>query len=529
MTARFISIPDSIRENARTNPQGRAFVCGAESRDWAAFDTQADRIAAALHALGIARGDKVAIVAATSIEYLEAIFGALRAGGCVVPLATSATAASLGAMIRDCHARVLFASASGCELLDAIEPPLADPFAGRRIAFDFAAPGWHTYAEWVATGERLRHDRTAPVITPADSFNIIYSSGTTSAPKGILHSHGMRATQAARRGFGFDADAVQLFATPLYSNTTLQPMLGTVAFGATAIVMPKFDALEYLRIAAAERVTHTMLVPVQFQRILAHPAFDRFDLSAFVSKLSTGAPFDPRLKGEVVTRWPGKMLEIYGMTEGGCTCLLDASAHPDKLHTVGRPGPDTELLIIDDAGAILPQGEIGEVVGRNPWMMEGYYGQPEMTAAFYWHDAAGRAFHRTGDIGRFDADGFLTLLDRKKDVIISGGFNIYSSDLEAVLRTHPDVLDCAVIGIPSERWGESPFAFVVPRDDAAIEAAALAGWLNERLGKTQRIAGLAFRAQLPRSTAGKLLRRELRAEHLAPPGRNSMNVTKGAR
>jgi len=252
-------------------------------------------------------------------------------------------------------------------------------------------------------------------------------------------------------------------------------------------------------------------VPVQYQRLLAHPGFDRYDLSSFVGKFCTSAPFPANLKADIVRRWPGKLTEYYGMTEGGASCELRADEFPDKLHTVGCPLPGHEMRLIDPDGNEVARGEIGEVVGRSPTMMTGYYRLPEKTAQAEWHDRQGRRFIRTGDVGRFDEDGFLVLMDRKKDMIISGGFNIYPSDLEQVLVGHPHVAEAAVVGVPSERWGETPVAFVTLEASASPSSpAALLAWANERLGKMQRLADLVVLDSLPRSAIGKVLKRELR-------------------
>jgi acyl-CoA synthetase (AMP-forming)/AMP-acid ligase II len=204
------------------------------------------------------------------------------------------------------------------------------------------------------------------------------------------------------------------------------------------------------------------------------------------------------------------------MTEGGGSCILEAHEHPDKLHTVGRPAEGHDIRLIDDAGReVATPGEAGEVVGRSPAMMTGYHGRPEQTREAEWYAPDGARFIRTGDIGRYDADGFLTLIDRKKDVVISGGFNIYPSDLEAALREHPAVAEAAVVGVPSEQWGETPVAFVVRRAGDATPAAALREWLDARGGKTQRGADLRCIDELPRSAIGKVLKRELRERWLA--------------
>jgi acyl-CoA synthetase (AMP-forming)/AMP-acid ligase II len=201
------------------------------------------------------------------------------------------------------------------------------------------------------------------------------------------------------------------------------------------------------------------------------------------------------------------------MTEGGGTFILEAHRHPDKLHTVGRPAEGHDMRLIDDRGQEVRVGEAGEVVGHSPTMMIGYHKQPQQTREAEWYAPDGKRFIRTGDIGRFDDDGFLTLLDRRKDMIISGGFNIYACDLEAKLREHDAVADVAVIGVPSSQWGESPVAFVVQRAGNAISGVALREWLNSRVGKTQRLADLICVHELPRNALGKILKRELRARY----------------
>jgi acyl-CoA synthetase (AMP-forming)/AMP-acid ligase II len=230
--------------------------------------------------------------------------------------------------------------------------------------------------------------------------------------------------------------------------------------------------------------------------------------------MCTSAPLRAALKREIVERWPGQLLEIYGMTEGGGACILDATAYPDKLDTVGQPAFGAEFKILDDNGRELPQGEIGEIAGRSGIMMKGYHNQPSATDAMIWYDAAGNTFFKSGDMGYFDEDGFLHLSDRKKDMIISGGFNVYATDLEKVLLSHPDVTDAAVIAVPSEQWGETPLAFVVLRDGADQGAEELRTWANGRLGKPQRISEVVFLESLPRSPIGKVLKRELRAPYV---------------
>jgi acyl-CoA synthetase (AMP-forming)/AMP-acid ligase II len=359
--------------------------------------------------------------------------------------------------------------------------------------------------------------RPEPVtIRPADGFNIIYSSGTTGTPKGIVQPNRMRWAHV-RRGifYGYGPGAVTIVSTPLYSNTTLVSLLPTIALGGTAVLMQKFDVAEFLMLCERERVTHAMLVPAQYKRIMQHPNFGKYDLSNFRGKFSTSAPFPAALKSEVLKRWPGGLTDSYGTTEGGGTCVLFAHQFPEKLHTVGKPAPGHDIRLVDDGGREVPKGEAGEVVGRSPIMMTGYHNRPDLTAVAEWFDEDGNRFLRTGDIGRFDEDGFLTLIDRKKDMIISGGFNIYPSDLEAALLRHEAVAEAAVVAAPSERWGETPVAFVVLKPGHSLVPDALRAWANERLGKTQRISEIRLKSEFPRSPIGKVLKRELRGELLA--------------
>lgn len=257
-----------------------------------------------------------------------------------------------------------------------------------------------------------------------------------------------------------------------------------------------------------------MLVPIQYQRIMALPDFAEFDLSSFKVKNCTSAPFKAALKADILARWPGALTEIYGMTEGGGATGLNATEFPDKLHTVGRPLSGHDIRLIDDEGQEVAKGDVGEVVGHSPVMMTGYHKRPEATDAATWISPDGKKFIRHGDIGRFDDDGFLILTDRKKDMIISGGFNIYPSDLEVVLAQHPAVAECAVVGVPSEQWGETPVGFYVASDAAVSDADVLAE-VNAKLGRTQRLSALKRIDELPRSAIGKVLKRELR-DHFAP-------------
>lgn len=510
INADFGSVAELVHLHALAAPNRPALTESNSARTltYGELDMLMDRVAASLQRDGVKARESIAICATSSVNYAAVFLGALRAGVAVAPLAPGSTPASLARMIDDAGARILFTDGSAA---DVVGP--AHDGAIPRVALDNSdsAQSFDAWLEPVAACPKAMEPE------PAWPFNIIYSSGTTGEPKGIVQAFSMRWSHVRRAAnYRYGSDSVTLLSTPLYSNTTLVVFFPTIAFGGHVVLMPKFDAAGYLQLAEKHRVTHTMLVPVQYQRLMAHPSFDAHDLSSFAFKFSTSAPFGATLKADVLKRWPGGLIEFYGMTEGGGTVILEAHLYPDKLHTVGRPAEGSDIRLIDDVGNEFSRGDIaasGEVVGHSGGMMTGYHGQPEKTREAEWFDASGKRFIRTGDVGRFDADGFLTLFDRKKDMIISGGYNVYPSDLEAVLRGHPAVADVAVVGMPSERWGETPVAYVVRHvgDDSTAEA--LLQWTNAQLGKTQRLASLTFIDELPRSAIGKVLKRELREQY----------------
>lgn len=501
------TIVEMIRARAQEHPEKEALVCGDTRLTWGAFDTRVNRVANALIARGIGRGDNVAVLSPNSIPYAELFIGITRAGACITPLSTMASPEALEKMMADCGARALFLA----EQYRDLAAPFVDRLGCLKVAIDFAAPGFEDYETMLAGAET-----TDPMveIDMTDPVNLIYSSGTTGTPKGILHNHWMRAAQMDRvEANGYADEARTLLSTPLYSNTTIVAFLPTLVGGSTVVLMPKFDAREYLKLAEREKITHTMLVPVQYKRIMDVPEFDSFDLSLMRMKCSTSAPLRADVKADVLARFPGKLVEYYGLTEGGGVTVLIADETPHKLHTVGQPAPNCEIRLIDEAGKEVAKGQVGEICGRSPTMMAGYFGRDDLTSDYIWRDADGQAYFRSGDMGSFDEDGFLVLSDRKKDMIISGGLNIYANDLELVLLADPDVVDAAAIGVPSDAWGETPLGLVVVRAGTSRSADEIRDAANAKLGKSQRLSGVEIRDELPRSSIGKILKRELRAPY----------------
>ncbi|MCR2832551.1 class I adenylate-forming enzyme family protein [Parerythrobacter lacustris] len=497
LQAGFGSFPGILEAWAQTQPEAPALRDDHAELTWGEMADRIERTAARLVETGLQRGQSVAILGTSSIEYALVFLAAVRAGGVAAPLTTSASREQLEGMARDSGARHLFIDAAKRVELGEDFMPALD-----RIALEDLT-GWMAPA-----------GTSAPAFEPdpKDHFNIIYSSGTTGVPKGIVHSHAMRWRQFAATAASFLEAGLpvrSLASTPLYSNTTMVAFLAPLLAGGMVRIMGKFDTAEWLEHAQADRTTLTMLVPVQYQRLMDEPRFDQFDLSSLALKYCTSAPFSAELKAEVLRRMPGGLIEIYSMTEGGVVCLLACHEFRDKLHTVGRPAPGSELKVLDDEDRPVPPGAAGNLIGRSHTMMAGYKNQPDKTREGYWTDPdTGDVWQRMGDIGRVDADGFVELVGRAKDMIISGGFNIFPVDLENELLKEDPVLEAAVIGVPSRKWGETPVGFV--RLAGAADTAAIMAAVNSRLGKTQRLAQLHAIDDMPRSHIGKLLKTELR-------------------
>ncbi|MBQ0833467.1 class I adenylate-forming enzyme family protein [Marinobacter sp.] len=509
------AIGQRIQRFATARAEHPALISEQSVVNWEALLNQTNKVANHLREAGLQHGDAVAALSENSTNYVALYLGVLTAGGCMVPLSGMASAEALNLMLSDCGAQFLFVSQKNRDLLQSLRPGLKALANNRIVSLDENGEGiGQTLGDWLGNASSEAHPAD---VSPDDAFNIIYSSGTTGTPKGILHDYRFRQRQMERMSrYGLDGEAVNLVSTPLYSNTTLVSVLPTLFHGGTLVIMAKFDARRFLELAETHRVTHAMLVPVQYQRILSDTEFDRFDLSSFKLKLCTSAPLRPEVIADAMARWPGNLREVYGLTEGGISTSLDCAAHPSKWSSVGIPTEGAEVRVIDEDGQELPSGETGELVGRAISMMRGYVNQPEQTQEMLWESPGGQVFYRSGDMGRIDEDGFIHILDRRKDMIISGGFNIYAVDLEKALLDHPAVEDAAVIGIPSDQWGETPLGLVILKPGQKNSGPELLQWANERLGKSQRISAIELREELPRSTIGKILKRELRAPYWQP-------------
>jgi long-chain acyl-CoA synthetase len=501
-----MNLTECISSHAEWYPDKTAVIFEEEKLTWREFNSRCNRIANSLARAGIAKGDRVAVLSQNCLEYPEMVFGALKAGAVLVPISTMLQARTVGRELEDAKVKAIFVAHPFLHLASEYRQPCA------RIVLAGRADEWTAYPEFLSTGSEAEPETA---ILPDDIYNIVYSSGTTGTPKGIVHTHFARVLFAMTCGLEFRVhnQTVSLVSTPLYTNGTQLTFLPTILIGGTVVLMRSFDPAAFLELVAKERCTHAFLVPTQFIRIMEHPRFRDHDTASIEVLLSAAAPLSKNTKLDILQRFPGaRLAELYGLTEGIST-VLRPDEQFSKLGSVGKPRLGGDIKIIDAAGNELPRGAAGEIVGSNPSMMTGYYCDPERTTASLWQDKRGKIYIKTGDIGRLDKDGYLYILDRKRDLIISGGINIFPSDLEEVLLEHPEIDEAAVIGAPHREWGESPIAIVVrKRVNSKSSEEDVKAWANSRLASYQRLAAVQFRDFLPRNDLGKILKNELRKD-----------------
>lgn len=514
----IVFFPERIQRHGRAQPDVVAFLSDqGESLTWKELAEISNKIANQLGTLGCRQGDRVAYLGRNTIAVCEFMSGIMAAGGVLVPLPLTATEDALRSLLLDCEPVALAIEKEFLPLVLSILYDVHSLRAGGTIGLDFEEGVFSFYRSWCA-GASIE----PPFITlqSKDLFAVTYSSGTTGVPKGIMLNHGSRIGQSETLALaGFDATAVNIISTPLYSYGALSTWMAALVGGSASLLMSRFDAGRFLKLLEAHKGTHAILVPVQYERILKEPGFSEVDLSSMRFWFGGSAPMKESEKRAIVEALPGDIIEMYSLTEGGVTTALSMKQFPDKLGSVGLPAGGCEIRIIDVEDCVLPQGQIGEIVGRSQLRMSGYLNRKALSEEALWHDEEGNAYIRSGDNGLLDEDGFLYLFDRKKDMIISGGFNIYATDLEAVLEEDETVRDAAVIAAPSSKWGETPFAFVVLEEDAKPNLDSILDRANQALGKTQRLGGGEIVEALPRNHLGKVQKIELR-NRLIESGRN---------
>ncbi len=493
-------LPEILSLHGKWKGNKSALICGDETLTWQQLELETNRIANALIAKGISRGSMVGVVMSNGRAMVETLIGIMKAGACSVPINLSVTDEAMANMLLDAGAVAIFTTDDQTARAQTLVQNITD------VQLVAGNQGLATLKEGAAT--------TLPDIgiKEDDPLNIIYSSGTTGMPKGIVHTHGGRRDWAYDLAIAlrYNGSARTLFTIGLYSNISWVGMLCTLLAGGTMVVEKAFDAAAALAAIETHKITNFAMVPIQLQRLLEVPGSDRFDLSSVQAIMSCGSPLHATLKALLFDRLgPSSVIELFGLTEGIITTLEPEEAE-GRMASVGKPLIGTDIKIIGDDDKEVPTGQSGEVVGVGRIVMPGYLNRPDATADATWHAPDGRKWMRTGDIGMLDADGYLYIVDRKKDMILSGGQNIYPQDIEAVLFTHEGINDVAVIGVPSEKWGETPLAVVVQEPDATESSGDILAWANGKLGKQQRLADVVFTDVLPRNPNGKILKRDLR-------------------
>jgi acyl-CoA synthetase (AMP-forming)/AMP-acid ligase II len=501
-----------LEKRAFLSPHREAFFDGVDTRlSYAALAGRSHRSANALLASGVSPGDRVGLLLMNSAEFLETFFAIARIGAVAVPLNWRLVADELSFILADSGTTTVI---------------FGEEFADK--AADIHARGDATGVQrWIEVGANAPSDFATPYHTWRDSADtapppvgakgddmlyIMYTSGTTGLPKGVVHTHStatwavltIAATADLRLGDRY------LMALPLFHVGSLTPATLNAYLGVTSIVPRTFDPRQVWALIDSEQITTALAVPAMLNAMLQVPDRDQFRFDSLRWCMSGAAPVPVSL----IEAYAGLGIEIhqvYGLTEScGPGCLIDPDSALERIGSTGKAFFHTEVKIVDEQGRACAPDIAGEVLIRGPHVMQEYWNQPDASA-----ETLVDGWLRTGDIAVMDADGYVYIRDRLKDMIISGGENIYPAELENVLIAHPGIREGAVIGQPSERWGESPFAVVVRCDDTVDEQAVLA-WCAEHLARYKLPRGVAFVDEIPRNPSGKILKRLLR-EHFPGP------------
>jgi fatty-acyl-CoA synthase len=494
---------DHVARHAHATPDAVSIRFGDESISWAALHDRVHRLAAAFAARGVRRGDRVVILMTNRPEFVEVTLAANAAGAMAVPVNFRLAPAEAAYILGDCAPALVVTDALLAPLAAAASAPLPQ-------APPIVVAGDESYQAML--GETAA---APPSIEIGDVALIMYTSGTTGRPKGAMLTHLnllMQSVTAIRTSRLSGDGHVGLVNVPLFHIAGIGSMPPALMIGATSVIMPTapFDAQTTLDVIEAEGVTSLFLVPAQWQVLCAHP--DATRRTGSLRTISWGAaPATVTLLETMAATFPGaEIISLFGQTEmSPVTTSLPGRDAIRKIGSVGKPIPTIAARIVDDQMNDVPPGAVGEIVYRGPTLMAGYWNNPEATAEAF----AGGWFH-SGDLVRADEEGFLYVVDRKKDMIISGGENIYCAEVENVLAAHPAVADVAVIGAKHERWGETPIAVIVPADPAAPPALDdLTDWARGKLASYKKPTSLVIVAELPRNAAGKVLKHQLRASY----------------
>lgn len=498
--------------HARYRPDHLALVIGEQALTFRELNARINILANALLRAGIGKGDKVATVLPNCLELVLMYWAAAKTGIVIVPASPLLQPSGLRTLLNDSDTVMVLAADSFADSLAQIRHDLPKINNGRYILLgaDRAPAGMMTYGAFI---EGVSDREPPPVaIEDDDIYNIMYSSGTTGAPKGIIHTHYVRAHYCSMfaNAWRMTPESIVLHAGSIVFNGAMLDFMPWMYLGCSYILHETFDAGTMIAEIERTKVTHVVLVPVQIAAILNHRDYRPDKLASLEMLHNVGAPLTLDYKQRINDELPGKFYELYGVTEGFMT-VLDKHDAIRKMGSVGAPPPLFEICIQDEQGNHLGAGEIGEICGRGPLMMPGYYNRPDLTA-----QTLKNGWLHSGDAGYMDEDGFLFLVDRLKDMIISGGVNVYPKDIEEIIATHDAVMDVAVFGIPDEKWGEVPVAAVTLHEGQDLDARTLIDWTNGKVGaKYQRLADAVILPAFARNVAGKTLKREIRADYLA--------------
>jgi len=474
-----------------------------------ALDERSNRVAAALVADGVVPDDRVAILDKNAPEFFEVLFGAVKCGAVTVAVNWRLAAPEIAYIVNDADAKVLVVGSEFVGVIDAIRDELTT--VKRIVVFGTDYESWLTPVGTADPG----------VVSGADDVVVqMYTSGTTGLPKGVMLTNANLITglETLRARAGIEGDSVSLVVMPLFHIAGSGWGLLCLAAGAHIVVHREIDPAALVTALDEHRITHALFVPAVLQFLLAVPALATADLSALQLVVYGASPISREVLVRSLAAFRCGFMQAYGLTETtGGVVILDVDdhdpdgPHADRLRAAGKPLPSAEIRVVDGNGNDVAVGEVGEVLIRSPQVMRGYWRQPEATAAAI--DADG--WFRSGDAGYLDADGYLYIHDRVKDMIVSGGENIYPAEIENVLMANPDIADAAVIGVPDDRWGETVKAVVVRAPDRDVAEADILAWCRTRLAGYKCPTSIDWADVLPRNPSGKILKKDLRAPYWA--------------